>query len=548
LPQKRALQLGAVAFLCMAASMRFWGVPSLDEVVGGILAPQVLSHQADVILAGLGYEGDGVDSAWGLDLDWDLVARLETVPELERRALLRSEVRPALRFWYRSSPTPMAPWRSSLPGLYLGNIVTPEDPPLSEAKMALVRLGPRGALLELRVAPDSGSRGPGGNEGELIRSITEAAGLDPSRVERVEWSGVSPMPGETTLAWRAGSDRSDVEAREIVATLVGVRPTWVRVTGESTSVEDVRATSGEDRLSSIFLLFFVGGAWVAVLNIRAGRWDRRGAVRLAVVAFVLCFSATIIGSHHPLTASGEARVFFASVAYAATRALMTWVLYVAIEPFIRRLSPGSLVSWSRLLAGRVSDPAVGRDVLVGLTVVGLQMVAFLVSAWLLDLRKPDLPAVAFATGETPLATGMYLANILRYPVVTLGSNLGFLLIYVVVRRLLGRFGRVSPAFLFLAMLSFFFGAFATTGYEVLGLAVYSATAAAASTYVAVRHGLLAYATFSYVSQVSLMTVVTLDPTAWYFPPTAIFTLMVAALIAFGIKTSTDHKLLPSRSS
>jgi len=542
------MQLGGVVLLGLAVSMRFWGVPPLDEVVGGILAPQVLSHQADVILADLGYEIDGVDSAWGLDLDWDQVSRLETLPERERRALLRSEIRPALRFWYRASPTPMAPWRSSLPGLYLGNIVTPEDPPLSEAGMALVRLGPRGALLELRVAPDSGSRSPGGDEGEIIRSITEAAGLDSSRVERFEWSGVSPMPGEMTLAWRVGSNRPDGEARVIVATLVGVRPTWVRVTGESGFGEDVRATSGEDRLSSIFLLFFVGGAWVAVLNIRAGRWDRRGAVRLAIVAFTLCFAATIIGSHHPLTASGEARVFFASVAYAATRALMTWVLYVAIEPFIRRLSPGSLVSWSRLLAGRVSDPAVGRDVLVGLAVVGLQMVAFIVSASLLDLQKPDLPAVAFATGETPLATAMYLANILRYPVVTLGSNLGFLLIYVVVRRLLGRLGRVSPVFLSLAMFLFFFGAFATTGYEVLGLAVYSATAAAASTYVAVRHGLLAYTTFSFITQVALVTVVTLDPTAWYFPPTAIFTLLVAALTAFGIKTSTNHKLLPSRSS
>jgi hypothetical protein len=333
----------------------------------------------------------------------------------------------------------------------------------------------------------------------------------------------------------------------IVATLSGDRPTWVRITGESAIGREDRAEHEQDRLSLIFMVFFVGGAWVAFLNIRSGRWDRRGAARLAIVAFVLCFSATIIGSHHPLTASGEARVFFASVAYAATRALMTWVLYVAIEPFIRRLSPGSLVSWSRLIAGRVSDPAVGRDVLVGLTVVGLQTVVFIVSAVLLNLQKPDLPAVAFATGETPLATGMYLANILRYPVVTLGSNLGFLLIYVVVRRLLGRFGRVSPAFLLLAMFMFFFGAFATTGYEVVGLAVYSAVAAAASTYVAVRHGLLAYATFSYVSQVALMTVVTLDPTAWYFPPTAIFTLLVVGLTVFGIKTSSDRKLMPSRS-
>ena len=71
--------------------------------------------------------------------------------------------------------------------------------------------------------------------------------------------------------------------------------------------------------------------------------------------------------------------------------------------------------------------------------------------------------------------------------------------------------------------------------------------ATAFTYLAVRHGLLAFVTFSYLQQVSLQTVVTLDPTAWYFPPTALFLLLVAALTLFGIKTSTDQKLLPSRS-
>ncbi len=547
LTRRRALQLGAVVLLGMTVSMRFWGVPSLDEVVGGILAPQVLSHRADEILADLGYEIDRVDSAWGLDLDWEVVAGLGSVSKSERQVLLRSEARPALRFWYRASPTPMVPWRTSLPGLYIGNVVSPEDPPLSEAGTALVRLGPRGALLELRVVPAFGPQGSDRTEADIMHAITEAVGLDPSRVERVEWSGLSPMPGEKTIAWRVDAGRPDTESRMIAATLAGARPTWVRVTGESVSGHGEHATSGQDRLSLIFLVFFVGGAWVAVLNIRAGRWDRRGAMRLAIVAFALCFSATVVGSHHPLTASGEARVFFSSVAYAATRALMTWVLYIAIEPFIRRLSPSSLISWSRLLAGRVSDPAVGRDVLFGLTLVGLHGAVFLASAWVLDLEKPDLPAVAFATGETPLATAMYLANILRLPVVTLGSNLGFLLIYVVVRRVLGRWGRFSPAFLWLAMFLFFFGAFATTGYEALGLATYSAITATAAAYAAVRHGLLAYATFSSIGQVAMVTVVALDPTAWYFPPTAIFTLLVAALTIFGIKTSTDRKLAPSRS-
>ena len=42
-----------------------------------------------------------------------------------------------------------------------------------------------------------------------------------------------------------------------------------------------------------------------------------------------------------------------------------WVVYMALEPYVRRRWPDTLVSWSRLLAGGFRDPLVGRDVLFG---------------------------------------------------------------------------------------------------------------------------------------------------------------------------------------
>ncbi len=44
---------------------------------------------------------------------------------------------------------------------------------------------------------------------------------------------------------------------------------------------------------------------------------------------------------------------------------LIWVLYTALEPYVRRRWPATLVSWSRLLAGGFRDPLVGRDVLAG---------------------------------------------------------------------------------------------------------------------------------------------------------------------------------------
>src|SRR5579864_73700 len=42
-----------------------------------------------------------------------------------------------------------------------------------------------------------------------------------------------------------------------------------------------------------------------------------------------------------------------------------WMIYLALEPYVRRHWPHSIISWSRLIDGKVRDPAVGRDVLFG---------------------------------------------------------------------------------------------------------------------------------------------------------------------------------------
>ena len=43
-----------------------------------------------------------------------------------------------------------------------------------------------------------------------------------------------------------------------------------------------------------------------------------------------------------------------------------WLVYLAVEPYARRLRPWTLVSWTRFLGGGFSRPVVGRDALVGL--------------------------------------------------------------------------------------------------------------------------------------------------------------------------------------
>ena len=72
-----------------------------------------------------------------------------------------------------------------------------------------------------------------------------------------------------------------------------------------------------------------------------------------------------MGGHHVASPEGEL-VFGANyLVRSLAIAFRVWLYYVALEPFVRRLWPDVLISWSRLLSGRLQDPLVGRDLLIG---------------------------------------------------------------------------------------------------------------------------------------------------------------------------------------
>jgi hypothetical protein len=89
---------------------------------------------------------------------------------------------------------------------------------------------------------------------------------------------------------------------------------------------------------------------------RLGRGDRRNANRLAL--FVLC--VTVLW-----WACGWPHGSFNNLLLAPYLAALVWIIYMAIEPFVRRRWPSTLVSWTRLLSGEWRDPPVMRDVLIG---------------------------------------------------------------------------------------------------------------------------------------------------------------------------------------
>lgn len=115
------------------------------------------------------------------------------------------------------------------------------------------------------------------------------------------------------------------------------------------------------------VVLIISGAMIAlsIRNLRTNRGDVRGATRVALVLLAIGIAADLLTYQRP---PDLARIFFGGVAFgpALWLAGVFWLFYVALEPYARRLWPHALITFSRLTAGRVLDPAVARDVLVGL--------------------------------------------------------------------------------------------------------------------------------------------------------------------------------------
>jgi len=101
-------------------------------------------------------------------------------------------------------------------------------------------------------------------------------------------------------------------------------------------------------------------------NLSRGRSDQRAAARLALVVGLAQLFVALLRTNHTTALNIEQWLLAKALSFALCRGMFVWVLYLALEPIVRRAWPDHLVAWSRLLSGRWRDPLVARDLLVGL--------------------------------------------------------------------------------------------------------------------------------------------------------------------------------------
>jgi hypothetical protein len=381
--------------------------------------PEVLTQKSHEIIARLGYGGRPADSAFGLHDDGDFqdyVEKNDKPPNWDAVLAARPSL---LQYWYRQSPDAMeaSDFRDNLltPG-----IVTRSDPPAVLSGMINLVLDPQGRLTYFQAIPpqklEEGTEAAAPAAPFDWNILFTAAGLDPSKLQPAQPTWNSLAASDTRVAW-TGSWPGTMRPLRVEAAAFQGKPVFFSLIGNWTKPERMKSTEkksiGEQvaRIVGLLVLctLLVGSVVLARRNYRQGRGDRAGALRLAAVMFLLEIGLWLCRCH--FAAVGDAfGLFIIAVSTALFISGVTWTLYLAVEPWVRRHWPETIISWSRLLSGQARDPVVGRDILFGVALGVIWILIFQIR-YIPMMRMGAAPALfstdALMGGRTALGVWLY---------------------------------------------------------------------------------------------------------------------------------------------
>jgi hypothetical protein len=429
----------ALGLAGLAALTLLVGEYALFRNVPMLKSPDLLVERAREVLARTSANAPIGDWARGFTFDPDQISYAMTHDQsLARRKNLQTARPGPLRFYYRQSPRslvargwiPVLPWAGPPE---LGRI-TQGTPPLVVPGMANVVLDTSGTLVSFAMVPPRFETASGPFPDPDWLPLLVEAGL---RVEDLvpstpRWAG--PVESDRKAAWDGTYPDRPQDPVHVEAAAYHGRLVYFEVLGSWAKPPDDRADprSFAGAASTIVYLVTVPIVIAMVVlvrrNLRLGRGDRRGAFRLALGMFSLLAAAQALRADHTSLANDEYALLLHIVSQASYAAFAFWAFYVALEPAVRRRWPHTLISWTRVLNGRFSDPLVGRDTLIG--VIGGLVVTLCIllsneaPVWL--GRPPTIGGVAVLNA---LNAPRYLANyFLMAPLLGVLYSLSLLLI------------------------------------------------------------------------------------------------------------------------
>jgi hypothetical protein len=406
---------------------------------------------------------------------------------------------------------------------------------------ALVELDSSGRLVRLRVLP--GQQPSAGTAIPDWNLLLRAARCDPLHLSGTTPSLLPPDRYDVAAEWAGDCDGQQVH---VGAAAVSGGVTWFQMRSSRTTQSAHPADKGGSlsRLwavqAGLFVLPMILVGILAWRNYTAGRGDRRGARRLAVVTFGVYLFCAAGYRHWPGDPALLLPAIVALFAPAGWSSMVNWLFYLGLEPAVRRRWPQLLVGWTRLLDGRWRDPLVGRAVLSGLVfalaLLVLGTTPLIAARWLdwahmgPDYRPYVLNPWGFwaayvADGAfTGISMALVMAGLLFVCRWLLPSNaaalFGWALVFTVMTTWTG-VGSGAPAAVALSS---------------------GVLSAAAMVIILMRTGMLGYAA-AYMTFLALDAGVpwTLDPSRWYFYRSALAALVVVGLAFWALKVALGRQ-------
>jgi serine/threonine-protein kinase len=516
--------VGLVAFYLLAAKTS--GIEKMNIPYSA----EILNQKARDIVQELGYMTPPADSAQGFSYNHAYVEYLHDNPKLRTswEAALTGRP-PVLAYWLRESPSDMVATEVKDSSLVPG-IVDRDDPPPTLSGMVQISLDTQGRLDHLEAMPPEKE----GNSAPFApfdwKVLFQLAGLKQAQFQPATSTWNSLAASDAHAAWTGTWPDTTYPLRIEAASYRG-NPVYFALIGDWTKPGRMESSDQSFSmkvmtvvLSLIALLLLLLAVLIAWRNYVREKADVQGAARLGVVIFSLQMVLWLFQAHF-VSSISSLGLFVLAASSALFIAAVTCALYLAIEPFIRRRWPHTIISWSRLMAGRVRDPLVGRDMLYGV-LLGVSWAIIFSIFYLLRLRAGDAPA--FGTTDYLLGARHVLGSWLWHLAVSVQGTLLFFFVMFLLRVILRKPWLAALAFVAV------WTAIKTIGshHVLIDVSTFAAIYAIAA-FVVLRFGFIALATGMFTVDLLLNIPITTNLSSWYIGGSLFVLLTVIGLAVWG---------------
>ena len=537
-PKKGALR-PAVAVACLVSVVlllgfivAFSGIVKMTEWIPFEKSPEILAERANSFVKKLGYASASADSAYGFAANESDYYKYAATEQLQDPWAMVRTGQPALvYFWHRTSPRYLEPLRSET--------VKANDPSNDVAAMTRVYLDTRGRLLEFQAIPPQVKEVAVPGEVDWAALFTEA-GLDIRRYRLTEANWNPPVLANEVVAWEGPHvDHSDITVRIEAAAFQGravhfqiVAP-WDKPLRQEEALDTPSRRAAGVILILVFISVVVAGVFLARRNLKEGRSDASGALKISVFVFLLSMAAGLLVADHIPDLTREYLILLTVTSDALFAAAVMGLLYLALEPFVRRRWANLIISWSRLLAGDFRDPLVGRDILVG-GILGLIhtciiYLGFLVPYWTGNAVAPN------PGGEVSSLQGVryLLSSFLLAPIGGVVSSFGVILLLILLVTIFRKQWIATVALWILASTVLGLAFAGRPSFALIG------TAAIATIMVLCvsRFGLLATFSFQFFFTLSFHQAISTKFGSWYFINTVFIVILLLGVAAYSFYIS-----------